>query len=150
MSKSIDSLLQSSLTLNVDWNQARSDNPTFQNTDNLTYQISTKHELTLPLNLKVIGELDFQILPSNSAFSDNQTFTLFNASIERSFLPENALTLRFSAYDILGQNRAITRSLYQNMISETINQALTRYYMLTMVYKFKNKRKQGRNEASDF
>jgi len=150
MSKSIDSLLQSSLTLNVDWNQARSDNPNFQNTDNLTYQISTKHELTLPLDLKVMGELDFQILPSNTAFSDNQTFTLFNASIERSFLPENALTLRFSAYDILGQNRAIVRSLYQNTISETVNQALTRYYMLTMVYKFKNKRKQGSNEASDF
>jgi outer membrane receptor protein involved in Fe transport len=150
MSKSIDSLLQSSLTLNLDWNQARSDNPNFQNTDNVTYQISTKHELTLPFKFKLIGEIDYQILPSNAAFSDNQTFTLLNGSIERSFLPENALILRFSAYDILGQNRSVNRNLYQNTRSETINQALTRYFMMTMVYKFKNKRKKGGNEASDF
>lgn len=149
MSKSIDSLLQSSLTLNLDWNQARSDNPNFQNTNNFTYQISTKQELTLPLQFKLIGELDYQILPSNAAFADNQTYILLNGSLEKSFLKENALTLRFSAYDILGQNRSIWRSLYQNTRSETINQALTRYFMLTMVYKFKNKRKQGSNE-SDF
>lgn len=149
MSKSIDSLLQSSLTLNLDWNQARSDNPNFQNTDNVTYQISTKQELTLPLQFKLIGELDYQILPSNAAFADNQTYILLNGSLEKSFLKENALTLRFSAYDILGQNRSIWRNLYQNTRSETVNQALTRYFMLTMVYKFKNKRKQGSNE-SDF
>lgn len=149
MSKSIDSLLQSSLTLNLDWNQARSDNPNFQNTNNFTYQISTKQELTLPLQFKLIGEFEYQILPSNAAFADNQTYILLNGSLEKSFLKENALTLRFSAYDILGQNRSIWRSLYQNTRSETINQALTRYFMLTMVYKFKNKRKQGSNE-SDF
>ncbi len=149
MSKSIDSLLQSSVTLNLDWNQARSDNPNFQNTNNLTYQISTKQEWTLPLQFKFIGELEYQILPSNAAFADNQTYILLNGSLEKSFLKENALTLRFSAYDILGQNRSIWRSLYQNTRSETVNQALTRYFMLTMVYKFKNKRKQGSNE-SDF
>lgn len=149
MSKSIDSLLQSSLSLNLDWNQARSDNPNFQNTNNITYSISTKQELTLPLQFKIIGEIDFQILPSNAAFAENQTFTLFNASIEKSFLKENALTLRFSAYDILGQNRSIWRNFYQNTRSETINQALTRYFMLTAVYKFRNKRKQTSNE-SDF
>lgn len=149
MSKSIDSLLQSSLTLNLDWNHARSDNPNFQNTNNITYQISTKHELTLPLQFKLIGELDYQILPSNAAFADNQTYILLNGSLEKNFLKENALTLRFSAYDILGQNRSIWRNMYQNTRSETVNQALTRYFMLTMVYKFKNKRKQGSNE-SDF
>jgi hypothetical protein len=149
MSKSIDSLLQSSLTLNLDWNQARSDNPNFQNTNNVTYQISTKQELTLPLQFKLIGELDYQILPSTAAFADNQTYILLNGSLEKSFLKENALTLRFSAYDILGQNRSVWRNMYQNTRSETINQALTRYFMLTMVYKFKNKRKQGSND-SDF
>jgi len=147
MSKSIDSLLQSSLTLNLDWNQARSDNPNFQNTDNVTYQISTKQELTLPLQFKLIGELDYQILPSNAAFADNQTYILLNGSLEKSFLKENALTLRFSTYDILGQNRSVWRNMYQNTRSETINQALTRYFMLTMVYKFKNKRKQPSNES---
>lgn len=147
MSKNIDSLIRSSLTLNLDWNSAQSNNPNFQNTSNITYQITTKQELTLPLKFKVIGELDYQILPSNNAFADNQTFLLLNASIERSLLRENALTLRLSAYDILGQNRAIWRSLYQNSRSETINQALTRHVMLSMVYKFKNKRKHENNES---
>lgn len=147
MSKSIDSLLQSSLSFNVDWNQASSDNPNFQNINNLTYAISTKQELMLPLKFKLIIDLDYQILPNNNAFSDNQTYILFNAGLEKSFLNANALTISFSAYDILGQNRSVWRNFYQNTRSETINQALTRYFMLTMIYKFRNKRKSESNES---
>lgn len=146
MSKSIDSLLQSSVEFNLNWNQTETTNPNFQNATNLSWEISTKQELRLPLKFKFIGEIEYKILPSNSAFDDNQSFTLLNASIERPFLKENSLIAKLQFYDILGQNRTISRNFYQNNTSETISQALTRYVMLTLTYKFRNKRKSTGNE----
>lgn len=148
MSKSIDSLLQSSVEFNMNWNNASSDNPNFQNTNNLSWTISTTQELQLPWKFKLIADVEYKILPTNRAFADNQSFTLLNASIERFFLKENRLSARLSLYDILGQNRAIRRNVWGNTTNETISQALTRYVMLTLTYKFKNKRKQAENEGN--
>jgi len=145
--KSIDSLLQSSLEFNLTWNQGTSDNPNVAKTNNLNWKISTSQELQLPWKMKLKGEFDFNIIPSNAAFAGSQTYSLLNASIEKSLLHENALTARLSVYDILGQNRSISRSFYQNNISETISQALTRYVMFTMIYKFKNKSKKNTDES---
>ena len=146
LSKRLDSLLESSLEFHLNWSQAQSDNPSFQNATNLNWDISTKQELRLPSKFKLIGELEYKIIPSNSSFGTTQSFTLLNASLERPFLKGNSLIAKLTFYDILGQNRAINRNFYQNNVSETISQALTRYVMLTMTYKFRKKRKQKEDE----
>lgn len=145
--KAIDSLLTSRLECNLNWNQTTSDNPSFSNTNNLTWKFDFSQEVELPLKFKIKANLEYNILPKNSAFTESQSFALLVAHIEKSFMKENSLTARFTFYDILGQNRSINRNVYQNSISQSVSQALTQYLMLTMVYKFKNKRKTTNNET---
>ncbi|ROL60276.1 hypothetical protein D9V86_09630 [Bacteroidetes/Chlorobi group bacterium ChocPot_Mid] len=55
-------------------------------------------------------------------------FKMFNKSGE----------LRFSGYDLLNQNNAISRNVSDIYIEDTKSNVLQRFYMLSFIYTFKN------------
>jgi outer membrane receptor protein involved in Fe transport len=148
ISKTLDSILEPSINFSIDWNQSSSNNPSRPRTSNLTYKINTELQVQLPLKFEIGGELEYNINPSNAAFSGSQTYFLVTSYLQRSFLKDNSIIARFTAYDIFGQNRSINRNVSGNNINEQVSQALTRYFMLTMTYKFKNKRKNNSDEPT--
>lgn len=141
ISKSLDSILEPRLQLSMDWNQTTSNNPLNPSRSNISWRISTEMEVPLPKKFAIAGEFEYNILPSNSNFNTNQTYFLATSYLERKFLKDNSLIARFTVYDIFGQNRAVNRNVSGNSINQQVSQVLTRYFMLTMTYKFKNKRK---------
>ncbi len=46
--------------------------------------------------------------------------------------------LRFSGYDLLNQNNAISRNVSDIYIEDTKSNVLQRFYMLSFIYTFKN------------
>lgn len=146
VSKTLDSILEPSVSASIDWNHTYSDNPAIPTSTNLTWKMSTELDVKLPYNFSIGGEVEYNIYPSNKAFADNQTFFLMTGFLQRTFLKDNSLIARFTAYDIFGQNRSVNRNVYSNTVSESVSQVLSRYFMLTMTYKFKNKSKKGSNE----
>ena len=46
--------------------------------------------------------------------------------------------LKLSVFDLLKQNRSITRTVTESYIEDVQNQVLTQYFMLTFSYKLKN------------
>lgn len=61
---------------------------------------------------------------------------MWNASISYQFLPSRSLTVALKAYDLLNQRSNISRTITANYIDDTMINDLTRYFMLTVSYKF--------------
>jgi len=68
----------------------------------------------------------------------NQSYWLWNAGIGKKFLKNQAGELKLSVFDLLKQNRSITRTVDAGYIEDVRNQVLRQYFMLTFTYKLKN------------
>jgi uncharacterized membrane protein YgcG len=76
----------------------------------------------------------------------NQNFTLWNASIGKKFLKNNAGELKLTVFDILKQNNSISRTVSETYIQDVTNRVLTQYAMLTFTYTLKNFGKMPTND----
>ena len=102
-----------------------------------------------PIGLVVSTDLDYAATSGYSAgYNSNQC--LWNASLAYRFLPDQSLTLTLKAYDLLQQKKSIRRSVTANYIDDTMYNSLTRYFMVTVAYKFntfgKGNQPKNRNE----
>ena len=76
---------------------------------------------------------------------------MWNASVAQLLFKKKQGEIRFTVYDLLNQNRSITRDIQQNYIEDTRTDVLRRYFMLTFTYnirKFGGAIQQGPNEAN--
>ncbi|MEZ0541273.1 outer membrane beta-barrel protein [Fibrella arboris] len=64
----------------------------------------------------------------------NQQFVLLNASIGQFLFKQKQGEWRISGYDLLNQNRSITRTTSETYIEDTQSLVLRRYFMLTFSY----------------
>ncbi len=80
---------------------------------------------------------------SNQSYSGlsagfNQNYWLWNAAIGKKFMKNKAGELKLSVFDLLKQNRSITRNVTESYVEDVQNLVLTQYLMLTFSYKLKN------------
>ena len=64
----------------------------------------------------------------------DQQFLLWNASLGYKFLKNKSLQADLYAFDILKQNRAISRTITDSYIEDAQTQVLQRYFMLRLTY----------------
>ncbi len=71
-----------------------------------------------------------------TAFSStaNQNFYLWNAYVAYKFFKNNALEARITAFDILNQNKSISRTVTETYIENSVTQVLQQYFMLQLTY----------------
>ncbi|MDE7411349.1 MAG: outer membrane beta-barrel protein [Paramuribaculum sp.] len=69
-----------------------------------------------------------------AGFDDNEW--MWNASISYSTLRDKSLTFSLKAYDLLQQRSNVSRSVTANYIDDLRYNDLTRYFMVTVAYKF--------------
>lgn len=67
----------------------------------------------------------------------NPDFLLWNAGLGYKFLKNQQGELRFSVFDILGQNQSITRNITEIYIEDIQTNLLQRYFLLTFTYNIK-------------
>lgn len=103
----------------------------------LTSEFSSTADL--PFKFRLATDLNFtQRQGLSGGFS--QSFTIWNASITRSFLANNSFEISLYAFDLLRQNVAINRNTTSFYIEDSKALTLSNYYMLTARY-FLNKQK---------
>ena len=73
---------------------------------------------------------------SGYAAGYNQNQWMWNAAISYQFLPSRSLTVSLKAYDLLNQRSNISRTPSPYYIDDISVNDLTRYFMLTVSYKF--------------
>ena len=68
----------------------------------------------------------------------NQNYVLWNMSVGKKILKDQKGELRLSVFDLLKQNRSITRIADESSIQDVRNEVLTQYFMLTFTYNLRN------------
>jgi hypothetical protein len=82
----------------------------------------------------------------------NQSYFLWNMSVGKKFLKAQKGELKLSVFDLLKQNRSISRTVTAELIEDVQNVVLQQYFMLTFSYNLRNfgtaaARKQNRGEG---
>ena len=67
----------------------------------------------------------------------NQNYWLWNMAVGQKFLKNNDGELKLSVFDLLKQNKSITRDVTESYIQDQTNQVLQQYFMLSFTYKLK-------------
>jgi hypothetical protein len=85
----------------------------------------------------IIFRYDVQRTLNNGlAAGVNSNITLLNSSLEKTIFKKKNGFIRLSGFDILNQNKSITRQVTGSNITDTRTNRLTRYFMLTFTYRF--------------
>jgi hypothetical protein len=81
-------------------------------------------------------DMDYMIF-SQESFADALAIPRWNASISYSIIKNGDLITRISAFDILGRNVGLQRFANANFIRQSETNLLTRYVMVSLIYKFR-------------
>ncbi len=137
VSSNISEYVDFNVSYNVNFNQVRN---TVQQQVNNNY---TMQSAGAQMNLLSKNGWFIQNDVNNISYSGlssgfNQNYWLWNAAIGKKFLKKQAGELKLSVFDLLKQNRSISRTVTESYIEDVQNQVLTQYFMLTFSYKLKN------------
>lgn len=103
--------------------------------DRINYGGTFNTTIYLPYKFQIESDITYS---GNSGYSDGfeQSELLWNASVSKSLLKNNAGTLRFKMYDILGQRSNITSSSNVTMNIDSKYNTLNSYFMVYFIYRF--------------
>lgn len=115
-----------------------------QNGDYFTQALSAEPTYATKSGWILGSDFDLRMNRGQSA-GFNQTIPLLNASLSKLMLKNKRGELKFNVYDLLNQNKSITRTVDQNSIVDTRTQVLTRYFLLSFTYNLRrfNGQQQG-------
>ncbi len=68
----------------------------------------------------------------------DQSFLLWNISFGKKFLKDQKGEVKISVFDLLKQNKSISRTVTEVYVEDVQSQVLRQYFMLTLSYKLKN------------
>lgn len=88
-----------------------------------------------PFGLVLNSDLSYSATSGYSEGYDTRQW-MWNASVSYQFLRDKAMTVTLSGYDLLQQRSNVSRSITANYIDDIRYNSLTRYFMLSVSYKF--------------
>ena len=140
LSSNISSTVDFTLSTNSSYNFVR--NTLNKSSDAEFFNQSSRLKLNLIMAKHIVfnTEANHQYNAGLSA-GYNQNYILWNAALGYKFLKNNAAELKFTIFDLLGQNNSINRTFTDVYNEDTRSNVLTRYYMLTFTYNFRNYKK---------
>lgn len=80
--------------------------------------------------------------------SYDQHYAMINAAVGAKFLKNRQAEIRLGVYDALDQNRSVWQTTADTYTQITKSQVLSRYYMVTLSYKFDTRKKGKRQGGS--
>ncbi|MCU7552777.1 outer membrane beta-barrel protein [Chitinophagaceae bacterium LB-8] len=125
--------LDAAIGASVNYNQVTNTFRKEQNSKYYTYSASADVSYIFPKNLVLATDLDYYT-NTGLAAGYNQAYTLWNASISKLMLKNNRGELKLSVFDILKQNRSISRTFSENYIEDVQNSVVRQFFMLSFTY----------------
>ncbi len=119
----------------VSYNDNRSTINT-QTTSFWTTEHSFNASYQLPLKFEIGTDINWYIRQKTSVFDQNNNVFRWNAYVAKKFLKNDQLELRFSAFDILNQNRGFSRYAQNNIITQENYNTIRRYGLLSLTWNF--------------
>jgi hypothetical protein len=107
----------------------------YNDVSNTTFSFDTPYTIYWPAHTDISGTYTFTYNPLVSP-GFTKTSNLLNVSIARQFLKKDRAEVKLSCYDILNQAISSYRSIYENVTTNTQSQIVSRYFLLTLRWKF--------------
>lgn len=79
----------------------------------------------------------------------DQSFWLWNMAVGKKLLKDQKWDVKLSVFDLLKQNRSISRTVTEAYVEDVQSRVLRQYFMLTLSYKLKNFGKASVNNRSN-
>ena len=98
-------------------------------------QIDASMNWTIPGGINLIADVDYNWYEGYKSAQENEV--VLNAEITK-LLFKKQFTLALKAYDILGQSKNLSVTDSMNTHTETRNNTLGRYVILSLTYRFGN------------
>ena len=130
-------------------NRVRYTLPGQQNVDYGSWIISSNSRVDIPKGWVFRYDLEY-IINRGLSNSVNQNITLLNATFEKTLFKKKNGIFRISGFDVFKQNKSIARTINGNNIVDTKVNRLTRYFMLSFIYrinKFSGVQPPGNNRT---
>ena len=115
-------------------NRVRYTLPGQQNVDYGSWIISSNSRVDIPKGWVFRYDLEY-IINRGLSNTVNQNIALLNATLEKTLFKKKNGIFRISGFDIFKQNKSIARTINGNNIVDTRVNRLTRYFMLSFIYR---------------
>ena len=116
-------------------NRVRYSLPGQQNVDYGSWTLTNNMRIDIPGGWVFRSDLEY-IINRGLSSSVNQNIALLNSSFEKTIFKKKNGIFRISGYDIFKQNTSIARTVNGNNIVDTRVNRLTRYFLMTFIYRF--------------
>lgn len=140
------------ISLNGSLGYVNAKNNLNSSTNRRTYDwtIGATGNVNLPWNMQLGTDINWNIYDGYSDdFKDNEL--IWNAQLQKSFLKQNAASIKVKAIDILQQQNNLTRTHTAHGICDATYNSLGTYVMVYFTYKFNTIGKNGGgNEADEY
>ncbi len=101
-----------------------------------SYAWTLTNNINIDLSKRTILRYDFDYTINNGISNGiSQNPVLMNASVEQQLFKKKNGIIKLAAFDLFKQNTNISRSVFENTITDTRSNRLTRYFMLTFTYR---------------
>jgi hypothetical protein len=107
----------------------------YGNQQYITHNINSRFNIFMPRKFNVEGTYSYRYNPLIPTGFQRHT-NLLNLSLAHQFMQKDRAEIKLSCYDIFNQNIGSTRSIRENIITDTQSEIIKRYFMLTLQYKF--------------
>lgn len=116
-------------------NRVRYTLPGQNNVDYGSWTLTNNMRIDIPGGWVLRSDLEY-IINRGLSSSVNQNIALLNSSFEKTIFKKKNGIFRISGYDIFKQNTSIARTINGNNIVDTRVNRLTRYFLMTFIYRF--------------
>ncbi|MCV9388639.1 TonB-dependent receptor family protein [Reichenbachiella ulvae] len=120
----------------VDANRVYNTSNEDANTSYMTQTTGGKLNLIFAGGFVFRNDIYYQKYNGLSEASDSE-YVLWNMSVARKFLKNDAMEIELSVFDLLGQNQSFSQNVTSAYVQETRTEVLQQYFMLTASYQLR-------------
>ncbi|SEW53928.1 outer membrane beta-barrel protein [Chitinophaga arvensicola] len=126
-------LFSYALSANINYNYVHYSNVRSSNTNYLNYTISYSGNVNLPLGITISTLLNYSYTSGLTAAYNNNIWIL-NTSISKTLFQHKQGMITFQGFDLLKQNKSITRNIEVNYIEDIRTNTLAPFFSLKFSY----------------
>jgi hypothetical protein len=143
LSSNISTKLDFTISTNGNYNVVtNSVNP--ENNNNYYSQLSSARlNWTFWKGFSLQNEVSNRLYTGMSSSDYNQNITIVNMGLGKKFLKNQAGEIRFTVNDMFNKNTSISRTITANQIIDQQSMTLSRYFMFSFIYTFRNFKNGG-------